>query len=547
MWGLTVAKLFEISIRLGSLGLICALYVAGLTGCGGSSNSVKPAHTPTTTATATATSTLTATPTATPTADVILFSPNSTQLKPGAASTFTINMTALDSTGSPIDPGGHTLNVRVFGAPSAAMTPVVVTPLASSYSVSIAYNGDPLPNNVMIDAWVSDSTTTPGSYAIGQTLVLPGNTTCAAGTNSYSVPLVNASIGDGLLINAAVGYTDMTKASQNLQQFPVDTGSLGTIVSKSLLPTNDGGTTAFVIGPGGPGDICYTSDGNEFLGHLYLAPVDLQVTTPGGGTTIIQTDPITVLAVDTFCQVQSCGPTSVPTPMPSCTPSGLIYMGVGFGRPETNPSNTFHGPAQNAFLHVTDDQNGTDIRQGYVLPNGGASPSAVTLGITSTTGYKIIDLTSRSGIPGDWNPETTCYSFPGLSQQNQPFCGAGVLDVGIFEMFTNAPKSQWPQGSFFFDSGTGTWRVPSGTEMSIQFGGPTNPAASYSYSAVLPGTPPIGPQPTYTQWVDSTSTGAISVNTGINPLKCYNYMYSGQCGQVGFQNTSSTGDCAGAQ
>jgi hypothetical protein len=215
-----VTKLFRISLGPGCFWLTCALFVTALTGCGGSSNSTKSAtRTPTATPTATATSTLTATPTATPTADVILFSPNSTQLNPGTASTFTINMTALDSTGSPIDPGSHTLNVRVFAAPSAAMTPVVVTPLASAYSVNIMYNGDPLPNNVMIDAWVSDSTTTPGSYAIGQTLVLPGNTTCGAGTNSYSVPLVNASIGDGLLIKAAVGYTDMTKAPRIFSHF----------------------------------------------------------------------------------------------------------------------------------------------------------------------------------------------------------------------------------------------------------------------------------------------------------------------------------------
>ena len=188
-------KLSEFSIRLGSLGLICGLYVAALAGCGGSSSSANPIHTPTATGTATATATLTATPTATATADVIKFSPTSVQLTPGKASSFTINMTALDSNGSPITPSGaNPLNFQTYGAPAAAMTPTALA-ITSSSSVTISYNGAPLPNNVMIDAWIKDPGLT-GSYSLGQTLALPQNATCALGTNSYSVPLVNAQLSD---------------------------------------------------------------------------------------------------------------------------------------------------------------------------------------------------------------------------------------------------------------------------------------------------------------------------------------------------------------
>src|SRR5216683_3558630 len=74
-----------------------------------------------------------------------------------------------------------------------------------------------------------------------------------------------------------------------------------------------------------------------------------------------------------------------------------------------------------------------------------------------------------------------------------------------------------------------------------------SPAASYSSETVQPPTSPTGPAPTYSQWIDTTKTGSIFVNTGRDPLKCYNYLFAAQLGQVGFQKVSpEPAGCSGA-
>jgi len=72
-------------------------------------------------------------------------------------------------------------------------------------------------------------------------------------------------------------------------------------------------------------------------------------------------------------------------------------------------------------------------------------------------------------------------------------------------------------------------------------------AASYSFQTLQATTPPTSPAPTYSQWIDITSTDKIFVNTGRDPLNCYNYLFAGQLGQVGFQKVSpEPAGCSGA-
>jgi hypothetical protein len=268
-----------------------------------------------------------------------------------------------------------------------------------------------------------------------------------------------------------------------------------------------------VHGPGAPGQKFYDSSGFVFTGNYYLAPVSVELE----DGTFVQSNPILVLAIDgVHCQ----------TGYKKCVQPGapdLRYLGVGFDRNSTGVGDLFDSPSENAFLELTDAQNGTDINSGYVL-----SDSGVKVGITSTnaSGFNTVSLTPNSAVPGDWNPVPGCYQFTTLSG-NPQFCGNLLLDVGISEMFIDLPFDQRPPGSY----GTNN-RVPDGVGMQIQAGAMNQPAMSYSFTAVQPPQKPTGPAPTYAQWVNSPN---IFVNTGRRPLLAFDYYYSGQCGQVGFK------------
>jgi hypothetical protein len=479
----------------------------------------------TNTATATATPTPTVTPTMTPTADVINFSPPFSTIASGASSTVTIGLSALDAKGNPLNPtASNPVEVMVYGAAAGVISPAATA--VSTPSVTFTYTGTAVHNNIMVDAWINDGT---GGFALGQTLIMPPSSDCEAGTQNYTVPLTST-VPNQLQVNAAVGYSTASSAVGNLRTYTIDTGSLGTVVTATDLPTGSG---SLAIGPGGPGVKCYDSSNIAYAGNYYLAPVDVQVDTVGG-TSAVVTDPIIVLAA-----TQICRPTSCANPMVNCSsPSGSIhYMGVGFNRNSTGPDDFFSGPTENAFLHVDDANNGTDINPGYVLSSGG-----ITLGINSTSGYKTINLTPNTVVAGDWNAQPACYSFPNSPPPNQ-FCGNGLLDVGISEMFIDLPFSQRPTGTFDLND-----EVPSELTMNVLMGNTSSPAASYSYTTVQTPTAPTGPAPTFSQWIDTTSTGEVFVNTGRNPLNCYNYLFAGQCGQVGFQTvTPQPSGCSGAE
>lgn len=97
-------------------------------------------------------------------------------------------------------------------------------------------------------------------------------------------------------------------------------------------------------------------------------------------------------------------------------------------------------------------------------------------------------------------------------------------------MFIELPRAQWPAGTFDVNH-----EVPAGVDMAILMGDINTPALSYSFSAVQGNPPNDSPAPTVVQWVDSTLSGQIFVNTGRRPLYIYDYLYNGQCGQVGFK------------
>ncbi len=466
------------------------------------------------TPTASASSISPASPPSSPTPSVILFSPNVVTLNnpvspgsppsPNALTTFTVNLTAYDADGNLLPPTtANPLHIQVYGVPNGVIAPVT-TEITSGTAVQFSYNGGFFPNNMEIAAWINDPL---GGAALGTTLIVQQNRpACTYGTNSFDLKMIS-NVPDELKVKAVVGADN----PQDFETFAIDTGSLGVIVNKDQLVLG-----SEVHGPGAKGQKFYDSSGYVFTGNYYLAPVSVELT----DGTYVQTNPILVLAIDgVHCHS---GYKNCVTP----TKPDLHYLGIGFDRNSTGTGDLFDSPSENAALQLTDTQNGIDINGGYVL-----STQGVTLGVTSSnsSGFNLITLNPDSTVPGDWLPEPGCYQFTTLPGAPQ-FCGNLLLDVGISEMFIDLSFDQRPAGSF--DSNN---RVPAGVGMNILAGSQTQPAMSYSFSAVQPPTQPSGPAPTFAQWVNVSN---IFVNTGRRPLLSFDYLYSGQCGQVGFKPLS---------
>lgn len=456
--------------------------------------------------------------------DLIVFTPaattvdNPTGNRHTARQYFTISMATLNSLGQPLIPSAaNPFHVTIYGAADGIITPTSTT--TSTGRVTFVYSGRTFPNNILINAWITDST--HNGVALGQTQVLQQNPLpCRYAPVSYNVPLTQT-LPDALQIQADVGYSTSSPTS-TLTTYTLDTGSLGVVVPVTELPKN-----ADVIGPGPAGETFYNSSGNTFSGNYYLAPLRVQTT---NGTVVTQ--PIMVLAIDkAFCSGSTSGSCfSQPTP-PAPT---LHYIGVGFDRSGTVPpgsplQNLFLSPTANAFLHITNANNGTDVTPGYYLtPGDRGTPTGLTLGISSSANYNLFNLTPNPAVPGDFLTEFGCFGFTGTTPPVQ-FCGTLLLDVGIQEMFLDLPRAQWPAGI------QTDGKVNEGTPMSITAG--TASQMYYTFNAVLSCPSPGSPNavaPCYAQLLDSAATGEIFVNTGRRALYKYDYFYQGQCGQVGF-------------
>lgn len=427
---------------------------------------------------------------------------------------FTLQVLALDSKGQPLQPTeSNPIHIDVYGLPAGTIVSSSTT--SSTGSVTFTYSGESFPNNGLMNAWIKDNTN--NGAAIGVTQVLMENIpSCVSGTQNYNIPLVS-SLPGALSINASVGYTESSAALNAMKTYTLDTGSVGIIIPAQELP-QDGS----VIGPGAYGVKYYDSSGNTYAGHYYLAPVNIQQT----NISIVTTQPILVLGIESaYCTGPATASCYSNPPLPT-----LHYFGIGFDRNATAKNDLFSSPSGNPFLHINNAQNGTNLTPGYYLTPGESGTQGLTLGITNTDDYSLINLTANKAVPGDFNSQPGCYSFPSLPLPNQ-FCGSALLDIGIAEMFIDLPESQWPIGSY--DSNN---LVPLGTPMAIAMGLTQAPAMSYNFTVTA--TPADNsPAPTYVQWINQpmSSEEQIFVNTGRRPLYQYDYLYNGQCGQVGFK------------
>jgi hypothetical protein len=417
-----------------------------------------------------------------------------------------VNITAYDQQGNVLQPSpGNPLYVEVYGAPPGAITPTSVQ-LTSGTAVQFTYNGSYIPHNIELAAWIADSSR---SAALGTTLFVPRNRPPCTGGSSFDLKVIT-NVPNPTRVHAVVG-ADTPEPSQ-FKKFTMDTGSLGTLVTKADLVMG-----ANVHGPGAVGQKFYDSSGYVFTGNYYLAPVSLELT----DGSYVQTNPILVLAVSgVHCHS---GYSKCVAPRAA----ELHYLGVGFSRNSTGPGDLFDTPSENALLELTDAQNGTDINEGYILSSNG-----VTAGLTpgNSSGFSAYQL-SNNTVAGDWNPMPGCYQFTSLDGQPQ-FCGNVLLDIGIAEMFLDLSSGLRPAGSFNPTNGN----VPANLGMNILVGDKNSPVMSYNFTTVNKGDQPVGAAPSYTQWVNIDN---VFVNTGRRALLAYDYLYSGQCGEVGFKSVAA--------
>jgi hypothetical protein len=461
----------------------------------------------------------TPTPSSTPTTSVIEFVPPVVTLdnptmagSTTSSSSFSVTVTAYDNSGNVLEPSRKTpLFVQIDGAPQGLIKPRF-RKVTRGNTAAFKYSGKYFPNPLNVEAWIRipNGTAALGKYALGITQILGQNPDSCAYAGK-SVPLAvdcsgetqeqcatnNISLASGVQVMAAVGYDNAKKAA--FVPYTVDTGSLGVIVPTGDLPT---GKKADWIGPGAPGTKTYTSNsGNSFTGNYYLAPVDLRQS--GGGA--VRTSRIMVL-------VLSAG-------------QSLHYLGIGFNRENFTYEDLFQTPADNAFLHLTDKSNGTDISPGYQI-----SAASLTLGVTSTTGYNLIPLaTAGAQVPGEYKDAAGCFNFPGAPADAGPFCGDMLFDIGIRDMYLGLEDFQRPAG---YNTGG---LVTTGDVVNIIGGSAASPAMCFSFTSG--GSSLI--TPTAANWTQPPTPCGVFFNTGRVGLAAYNYMYDATCGNVGFQALSS--------
>jgi hypothetical protein len=461
-------------------------------------------------------------------ANTIKFSPGTVWLdnpvtvnRQGKPTRFSLALSVYDENGALVNPRFRHIEIHLYGAPKGVITPnsALVT---RGGGVMFYYNGGYLPNPVTVEAYMKLKGQSAG-YAIGVTQLLPKNPVQGFGTQSYNFPYwcdnqtqpncQESIIRSPLQFMAAVGYSNPTE--DQFEPFGLDTGSLGVIV-----PLNSLGPDA--IGPGSTGIKFYNSSGNTYEGHYYLAPVVISATRDGSSA-LVRTFPIKVLAIDKAY----CAPGYPKCDEDPPTPD-LLYIGVGFDRNSTTPGDSFDSPADNAFLQIAAEGDGTDVNPGYVLTTAGGR-----IGITEADaqGFHVAQLTANTSVPGDWKAAPGCFGFPNAATKPHQFCGSLLMDVGISEMFIDLKPDLRPPSVVEPDvNGT---EVPSGTAMSVLAGIPSQPAMQYRFT-YNPSTNPPGMAPTTVTWINPKSS-EVFVNTGRNVLKGFNYLFDARHGRVGFK------------
>ncbi|MGO9451809.1 MAG: hypothetical protein ACLQDV_12340 [Candidatus Binataceae bacterium] len=387
---------------------------------------------------------------------------------------------------------------------------------------------------------------------------------------SYLVPYASPTPAFGTQMSGANLHVNIVVCDSQQHCTPehntaLDTGSRGLWLPASIFPS------AIPSALSTPGYIFYNSDGLQLQGHWSSLSVTFPDGVPTGGASSPAAATVPVLLVSQACSLPGNWPEGTnPSPAACSTPGpGSGQMGIGFDRtgygtcPEGNPTPVPNQnpnvptcaatPAANQnynpLLNVAAMQNGKMV-SGYILTQNG-----VVLGLTiantnpdpNLTGpdnfafEKLVPtgLTQIPNSPPDWQPATGSISINNVSNTS----GQAVIDIGIGDMLVGPPT---PVAS--------TTPVPAGLSANVTLLGLPPGTVGYNFvtgddSGKNPLAPTVSKEvPTganfspYQQIAYPGNENHFAfLNTGINPLNAFNYLYDAQNGYLGLQlNTDST-------
>jgi len=394
-----------------------------------------------------------------------------------------LSLTLTNQAGARITSGtlSQPVRLQVYGPSPAVLTAETPVIRSATGAVYFDYDGRFLANPVIVTA--------VSGHAFAQVSFQPRHRGFV-GSSSVTFPMTSRD-------NIAHGWGFQASVGGGPEHFvEMDTGSRGLVVPASILGKG-------AVGPGAAGKITYTSDGKEFLGHYYLAPLTLSA-----GGSMAKTVPIRVLAVDKSACASG---------YPKCRPGkigGLGVMGVGFDRGQAS---SMPPELTNAFLAITRVTGGS-MHPGYIIRK-----RSVTLGITTgnQAGFNELPLTGGGTGPGDWNTAPGCFSFPRLSTYPRP-CGTVLVDTGIASAILGLPKSKRPASM--------STSIPNGTPIRVDVGPRSGPSAlSFGFTTGALSQPLT---PTSIRWAGGS---APFVNTGRHPIALYDYLFDAGSGKVGFR------------
>ena len=395
-----------------------------------------------------------------------------------------VSLSVLDTNGNPIRSGSFSqpITVSVYGPPSQPLTAEQGSINSPTDPIYFDYSGAPVWNSIVVTA------------VAGSTFALMTFQPAHRGFDgsedvTFTMPAAEDTMTNGWRFQASLG-------GGPIHEFLMDTGSIGVVVPASALGPG-------AVGPGAPGEIRYTRDGENFTtfhGHFYLTPLTLSV---GGAQ--VSTVPIEVLGVDSdvCCLIGDL--------------SGLGVMGVGFGRQE--PEGLLPPELVNPFLALEPVILGS-MHPGYTLRR-----ESVTLGVTreGADGYNRVALQPSTMAPGDWQLQQGCFGFPSLPGYDE-LCGTMVVDTGISSMILGSLAEQRPPS---LANG-----IEAGTAIRVMVPSASGEALSYGFTVGDGG----AMTPTSVGWAMSWPFEPEQfVNTGRRLIADYDYLYDAGLGRVGFR------------
>ncbi|MCX5512328.1 autotransporter family protein [Kaistia algarum] len=319
-------------------------------------------------------------------------------------------------------------------------------------------------------------------------------------TTSYTI---NYTKNSSLDPSGAALYVMASVAGGTPVEYQLDTGSQGMVLPQYLLPDFQQSSDLQKIE--------YGSSGNYALGTWTTQTVTFTDSNDGNGN--LATAEVEVFVAAEYYDSANPGGVSC-----ASADSGCAHMiGIGFGRPDTGWGPDYLPSLNNnPLLHLTGMDEGT-VRAGYVITADG-----IQAGLTSAnagTGFAYVQLQPTTGATApNWQTTAGSVVVNGTSSSS-PI----LVDTGLQYMWADLGSSIAGQ-SVPCASNASFNCAPDGTQVSVYFGG----TEGVGYSFVVGGTdnPPATPE--------FARLAGGGVNTGINVLASFTYVFDAVGGFVGY-------------